>query len=76
MTELAATREEKEDLQRRAGIPYLPTDLTYQARLAMSGAGEFGYEWTDKPHRLVFRLCQHIEWIEAGRPDSPEEKAK
>ena len=56
----------KEDLQRDAGIPHLPTDLTYELRMAVSGhkKDEFlswGFQWTDKPHRLVFTACREIE---------------
>lgn len=33
-------------------------------RDAMSGEGEFGslgYEWSDKPHRLVYDLCGEVD---------------
>jgi hypothetical protein len=37
---------------------------TEDYRNACSGEGEFGslgYEWSDKPHRLVYDLCGEIE---------------
>ena len=33
-------------------------------RNAVSGEGEYGslgYEWSDKPHRLVYDLCSEVE---------------
>ena len=56
----------KEDLKRDAGIPHLPTDLTYELRMAVTGHKKdeflsYGYQWTDKPHRLVYVACREIE---------------
>ena len=56
----------KEDLKRDAGIPHLPTDLTYELRMAVTGHRKdyflsYGYQWTDKPHRLVYDACRDIE---------------
>ena len=64
------TREQLEQLQRDAGIPHLPTVETYWHRKAMSGEGPHAFEWTDKPHRLVFDLCRIIE-ASAASPPSP-----
>lgn len=54
-------QEQKKQLQIDAGIPHLPTDLTYQCRIAIAGEGERGWEWQDKPHRLVYDLCRQVE---------------
>lgn len=56
-----ATTEEKLRLQANAGLPTPPTDTTFDARMAIAGEGPHAYEWTDKPHRLVYRLCAEIE---------------
>ncbi len=35
-------------------------------RKAMSGEGEWdslGYEWSDKPHRLVYDLCGEVDHL-------------
>jgi len=53
--------EMKQELQRRAGIPHLPTDLTYECRMAISGDGPRAYDWKDKPHRLVYDLSRCVE---------------
>ena len=55
------TLEQKKQLQFDAGIPHLPTDLTYECRMAISGEGERAYEWRDKPHRLVYDLSRQVE---------------
>lgn len=37
-------------------------------RAALSGEGDFlslGYEWSDKPHRLVYDLCGEIDHLQA-----------
>jgi hypothetical protein len=60
-----ATLEQLQDLQRRAGIPHLPTQLTFEARNAVSREGPRSYDWEDKPHRLVYDLCREIERINA-----------
>jgi len=55
------TAEQLERLQRDADLPHPPTPFTYWYRLAMSGAGPHAYNWSDKPHRLVYDLCRAIE---------------
>jgi hypothetical protein len=72
--------EQLRNLQQRAGIPNIPTQLTYQARLAVSHEGPRAYDWEDKPHRLVFDLCREIERLHAlaqpvGMPPYPTEAA-
>jgi hypothetical protein len=52
-------------LQKDAGIPHLPTDMTYEARMAITGDGPRAYEWSDKKHRVVYALCREIERIAA-----------
>lgn len=52
-------------LKADAGIPHLPTQLTYDCRNAISGNGPLAYTWEDKPHRLVYDLCREIERIAA-----------
>jgi hypothetical protein len=60
--------EAKRELQRDAQIPHLPTDLTYEARMAVEGRGNgrMARDWADKPHRVVFDLCRRIEELEAA----------
>jgi hypothetical protein len=48
-------------MQIDGNLSYLPTEITYLARLAVAGEGEWAYTWTDKPHRVVYDLCRHIE---------------
>ena len=48
-------------LQVDCGIPHLPTPLTYELRLAVSGEGPRAYDWSDKPHRLLYDACREIE---------------
>lgn len=55
---------DKQELQRLAGIPHLPTDLTYELRLAVSGEGPRAYDWSDKPHRLLWDACGALERAE------------
>jgi hypothetical protein len=67
---MPVTREELVELQADSGLKYPPTQLTYHYRRAVAGheAEKFlslGYQWEDKPHRLVFDLCSHIEQAEA-----------
>jgi hypothetical protein len=38
-----------------------PTELTLQSRRAVAGEGEYAYEWRNKPHKTVYRLCAAIE---------------
>ena len=66
---------ESHKLKADAGIPHLPTQLTYDCRNAISGNGPLAYTWEDKPHRLVYDLCREIERIAAiaalGGKDEP-----
>ena len=55
------TLEQKKQLQLDAGIPHLPTDLTYECRMAISGEGSRAQDWSDKPHRLVYDLSRQVE---------------
>lgn len=59
-----ANKMDKQELQRLAGIPHLPTDLTYELRLAVSGDGPRAYDWSDKPHRLLWDACGALERAE------------
>ncbi len=34
---------------------------TEDYRDAMGGSGELAYEWSDKPHRLVYDLCNALD---------------
>ena len=65
MSDVLATNAELEALRKAAGIPHLPTQLTFEARLAIGGEGPRAYDWSDKPHRLVFDLCREIEMYAA-----------
>lgn len=60
-----STIEEKQRLQRDAGLSNLPTDLTYDLRRAISGEGDWDYQWEDKPHRLVYSACSEAEAFRA-----------
>ena len=62
-----ATTAELEALRQAAGIPHLPTQLTFEARLAIGGEGPRAYDWSDKPHRIVYDLCREIERNAAER---------
>jgi hypothetical protein len=44
---------------------------TEDFRNAPSGIGPLAYEWSDKPHRLVYDLIREIERLQAqlGRAD-------
>lgn len=48
-------------LQKDCGTYSPPTQLTYHARLAPGGKGDLAFTWSDKPHRIVFDLCDRIE---------------
>ena len=64
-------------LKMDAGIPHLPTQLTYDCRTAIGGNGPLAYTWQDKPHRLVYDLCREIESIAAGAtPDQATAQQK
>ena len=56
-----------EAVKRDAGIPHLPTQKTYEFRLAVSGEGPLAYQWSDKPHRLLYDACSIIESEAAQR---------
>ena len=56
---------ERMRLQADAGIPHLPTELTYECRMAISGEGPRALDWSDKPHRLVYDLSREIERLTA-----------
>jgi hypothetical protein len=48
------------------GLTYPSTPLTFAFRRAVCGEGADsflspGYQWTDKPHRLVYSLCGEVE---------------
>lgn len=63
--------------QQDAGIPFPPTPLTHEFRLAIAGQGPRAYDWADKPHRLVYDLCRVLEELAAkdtkpSRPDQGE----
>ena len=55
------TIEERQRLQKMCGIPHIPTDLTHELRLGVSGNGPRAYDWEDKPHRLLYDACREIE---------------
>lgn len=59
------SREALETMQKDAGLKNLPTQFTFEMRLAMSGAGPRAYDWSDKPHRLIYDLCDEIERVRA-----------
>jgi len=65
-------REELARLQKAAGIPDLPTQLTYECRMAVSGKGPRAYDWEDKPHRLIYDLCREVERF--SRPSPVEDR--
>lgn len=37
---------------------------TMSYRLAPSDGGQLAYEWKDKPHRLVYDLCDEVERLQ------------
>jgi hypothetical protein len=59
------SQEELERLKTNCNIPDMPTQMTYHLRLAPSGEGDYAYEWTDKPHRLVYDASREIERLTA-----------
>lgn len=61
-----ATPEERMLFDEDCGLTYPSTPMTYAFRRAMCGEGfesflSPGYQWTDKPHRLVYDACSEIE---------------
>ena len=67
------TDEELVKLKNYAGIPYMPTQLTATMRKAVAGEGPRAYDWSDKPHRLVYDLCRHIEYMEREMANERDE---
>jgi hypothetical protein len=59
-------------LKRAANLRHMPTSLTYVYRVAISGDGPRAYDWSDKPHRLVYDLCSHIEELAEAAEDRAE----
>lgn len=56
-------------LSKLVDVPVAPTFFTYDYRMAVAGSGademfSLGYQWIDKPHRLVYNLCAYIELSE------------
>ncbi|WWT39560.1 hypothetical protein [Microcystis phage Mae-JY02] len=50
--------------------------LAKDCRDAVNGKGPKAYDWSDKPHRLIYDLCREIERLAALEPaptDAPEE---
>lgn len=39
--------------------------LVKDCRDAMNGEGPRAYDWSDKPHRLIYDLCREIERLSA-----------
>jgi hypothetical protein len=66
-TETTAPDAALRQLQADCGIPHMPTQLTYQLRLAVAGEGPRAYDWSDKPHRLLHNACREIERMTAER---------
>lgn len=58
----------REAMKQSANLANLPTQLTYEARLAVCGEGPKASEWDDKPHRLVYDLCREIEALAVSVP--------
>jgi hypothetical protein len=54
-------------LQVDADTRHLPTELTYECRMAISGKGPRAFDWSDKPHRLVYDLSREVERLTAER---------
>lgn len=59
--EMMVTTEQLEAAQRDAGLEVPPTPVTYWFRKAIAGEGPLAYDWSDKPHRLVYSLCAILE---------------
>jgi hypothetical protein len=59
----------KTKMQKDGGLDHPPTDFTLQFRQAVNGDGPRAYDWSDKPHRLIYDLCSYIEAAEATRAD-------
>jgi len=61
-------------LKHDAGLPHLPTQLTYECRLAAGREGPRGYDWEDKPHRVVYDLCRELEARAALAEEKPNDR--
>ena len=59
--DMIASQEQLTKLQKDCGTPNLPTQLTYWLRLGVSGTGPRAYDWSDKPHRLLYDACREVE---------------
>lgn len=74
------SQEELEKLKNDCDIPDMPTQMTYHLRLGLSGEGDYAYDWSDKPHRLVYDACREIErlsaLVESMKNQSPEQLAQ
>lgn len=63
------SEERLRNLKERAGLKCMPTQMTYEARKAANGLPSeinehfFARNWEDKPHRVVFDLCEEIEHL-------------
>ena len=55
------SEEELFALKSDADLPWMPTPFTWELRKGVSGEGPRAYDWSDKPHRLVFDACHEIE---------------
>lgn len=55
----------KATLRQGANLANLPTDLTFECRMAVAGHGPRAADWADKPHRIVYDLCAEIERLAA-----------
>ncbi len=63
------TNEDLAALQKDCGIPHMPTQFTAELRLAVAGEGPRAYDWSDKPHRLLYDACCEIERMMAVQND-------
>ena len=63
---MSDTTERMRKMQIDGNLPHLPTEITYLARLAVAGEGEWAYTWTDKPHRVVYDVCREVERLTAA----------
>ncbi len=76
MTEHKFSEGELRELQILCGIPHLPTQLTAECRFAISNEGPRAYDWTDKPHRLVYDLCREVERLTAERDEARDSESR
>lgn len=44
---------------------------TQDYRDAVSGKGPQAYNWSDKPHRLIYDLCKEVERLRAMTVQKP-----